>query len=291
MSDIPYQTMNIQWFPGHMTKAKREIQESLQLVDAVCEILDARIPYSSHNPEIDELRGNKPKLILLNRTDLAEPEMNSLWIKHFNDQGIPALPICGKTGKNINKIVPEVKKLISDKIENYISKGQSGRTIRIMILGIPNVGKSTIINQLAHRKVSAVGNRPGVTRGRQWIKIDGNMELLDTPGILWPKFESQQVAEMLAVTSAIKPEVLDMETLAANFMLRLREYYPETIENRYKFKPQQDMNGFELLEQAARKRGFLVSGGDVDYERMAHILLSEYHDGKLGNITLEKPDD
>ena len=291
MSDINYQTMNIQWYPGHMTKAKREIQESLQLVDAICEILDARIPYSSHNPDIDELRGDKPKLILFNRIDLAEPSMNERWISFYQEQGVPVLPVCGKTGKNINKIVPEIKKLLSDKIETYINKGQSGRTIRIMILGIPNVGKSTIINQLAHRKVSAVGNRPGVTRGRQWIKIDGNMELLDTPGILWPKFESQQVAEMLAVTSAIKSEVLDMETLAANFMLRLREYYPETIENRYKFTPEKDKNGFELLEQAARKRGFLISGGDVDYDRMARVLLSEYHDGKLGNITLEKPDD
>lgn len=289
MTNINYEKMNIQWFPGHMTKAKREMQESLQLVDAVCEILDARIPYSSHNPEIDDLLGNKPKMILLNRIDLADTKVNDEWIHFFSQQGIPALPICGKTGKNINRIVPEIKDLISEKIETYKQKGQIGRTIRIMILGIPNVGKSTVINQLAHRKVSAVGNRPGVTRGRQWIRIDGNLELLDTPGILWPKFESQEVAEMLAVTSAIKPEVLDMETLAANFMIRLRAYYPEAIESRYKFKPDSDMNGFELLEQAARKRGFLISGGEVDYERMARILLSEYHDGKLGNISLEKP--
>lgn len=291
MADINYEKMNIQWFPGHMTKAKREMQDNLQLVDAVCEILDARIPYSSHNPEIDELLGNKPKIILLNRTDLADSKVNNDWIQFFYQQGVPALPICGKTGKNINRIVPEIKKLISDKIESYNQKGQTGRTIRIMILGIPNVGKSTVINQLAHRKVSAVGNRPGVTRGRQWIRIDGNIELLDTPGILWPKFESQEVAEMLAVTSAIKPEVLDMETLAANFMIRLRAYYPESIESRYKFTPDSEMTGFELLEQAARKRGFLVSGGDVDYERMARILLSEYHDGKLGSISLEKPND
>lgn len=164
MAEIPYETMNIQWFPGHMTKAKREMQESLQLVDVVCEILDARIPYSSRNPEIDDLRGDKPKLVLLNRTDLADPQVTEEWIRYWEEQGIPVLPICGKTGKNINRIVPEVKKLISDKLEAYKSKGQTGRTIRIMILGIPNVGKSTVINQLAHRKVSAVGNRPGVTR-------------------------------------------------------------------------------------------------------------------------------
>ena len=291
MAEIPYESMNIQWFPGHMTKAKREMQDSLQLVDVVCEILDARIPYSSRNPEIDDLRGDKPKLVLLNRTDLADPKVTEEWIRYWEEKETPILPICGKSGKNINRIVPEVKKLISEKLEAYKAKGQAGRTIRIMILGIPNVGKSTVINQLAHRKVSAVGNRPGVTRGRQWIKIDNSTELLDTPGILWPKFESQEVAEMLAVTSAIKTEVLDVETLAANFILRLREYYPDAIRNRYKFDPPADANGFELLELAARKRGFLVSGGDPDYERMAHTLLSEYHDGKLGNMTLEKPHD
>jgi len=291
MSDIVYEKMNIQWFPGHMTKAKREMQESLKMVDAVCEIIDARIPYSSHNPDVDELIGDKPKLILLNRIDVADPELTKKWESYYREQGHSVLQISAKTGQNTDKILPAIKSLLKDKIAYYESKGQVGKVIRIMILGIPNAGKSTVINRLAKRKVSAVEDRPGVTRGRQWIKLDSNVELLDTPGILWPKFETQEVAEMLAVTNAIKADVLDKETLAANFITRLSVYYPEAVKNRYKIEREPGQNGFELLEQAARKRGFLVSGGEPDYERMANILLNEYHDGKLGRITLENPDE
>ena len=285
-----FEKMNIQWFPGHMTKAQRMIEENLAMVDAVCEILDARIPYSSRNPDIDRLAGDKPRLVILNRADLADPQMTARWRKYFESRGLAILETDAKSGKGVGTFAPAVRRLLKDKLAAYEAKGQVGRP-RVMILGIPIVGKSTFINKVAGRKAAIAGDKPGVTRGKQWINIDQGLDLLDTPGILWPKFDSQEVGEMLAITNAIKADVLDKETLGANFMLRLRELYPKAIEERYKFVPDPDMNGFELLEQAAKKRGFLVSRGEYDIERMANTLLGEYHDGKLGRLTLEAPPD
>ena len=286
-----YEKMNIQWFPGHMTKAQRMIEENLKMVDAVCELLDARIPRASRNPDIDRLAGDKPRLIILNRIDLADPAITARWKKYYEANGFSVLETDAKSGKGVSGFAPAVRRLLADKLKEYESKGQVGRTLRVMILGIPNVGKSTFINKVAGRKAAIAGDRPGVTRGKQWINIDSGLDLLDTPGILWPRFDSQEVGEMLAITNAIKADVLDKETLGANFMLRLREMYPKAIEERYKFTPDPDMNGFELLEQAARKRGFLVSRGEYDIERMANTLLGEYHEGKLGRLSLEAPDD
>ena len=283
--------MNIQWFPGHMTRAQRMIEENLKLVDAVCEILDARIPASSRNPDIDRLAAGKPRLVILNRTDLADPAATARWRKWFQMQGIAILETDARTGKGVGGFVPAVRELLKDKLADYAAKGQSGRPLRVMILGIPNVGKSTFINKVAGRKAAVAGDKPGVTRGRQWINIDAGLDLLDTPGILWPKFDSQEVGEMLAITNAIKADVLDKETLGANFMLRLRDNYPDALRERYKIEPDPALNGFELLEQAAKKRGFLVSRGEYDIERMANTLLKEYHEGKLGRLTLEMPDD
>ncbi|MGM9587068.1 MAG: ribosome biogenesis GTPase YlqF [Candidatus Limivicinus sp.] len=291
MENNRFEKMNIQWFPGHMTKAQRMIEENLKLVDAVCEILDARIPRSSRNPDIDRLAGDKPRLVILNRIDLADPAVTARWKKYFEAQGLAILETDARTGKGVSGFAPAVRRLLAGKIREYEAKGQVGRPLRVMILGIPNVGKSTFINKVAGRKAAIAGDKPGVTRGKQWINIDAGLDLLDTPGILWPKFDSQEVGEMLAITNAIKADVLDKETLAANFMLRLRQMYPQAIKDRYKFDPDPDMNGFELLEQAAKKRGFLVSRGEYDIERMANTLLGEYHEGKLGRLSLEMPDD
>lgn len=291
MENNRFEKMTIQWFPGHMTKAQRMIEENLKLVDAVCEILDACIPRSSRNPDIDRLAGDKPRLVILNRIDLADPAVTARWKKYFEAQGLAILETDARTGKGVSGFAPAVRRLLAGKIREYEAKGQVGRPLRVMILGIPNVGKSTFINKVAGRKAAIAGDKPGVTRGKQWINIDAGLDLLDTPGILWPKFDSQEVGEMLAITNAIKADVLDKETLAANFMLRLRQMYPQAIKDRYKFDPDPDMNGFELLEQAAKKRGFLVSRGEYDIERMANTLLGEYHEGKLGRLSLEMPDD
>lgn len=291
MDEIKFEKMNIQWFPGHMTKAQRMIEENIKQVDAVCEILDARIPRSSRNPDIDRLAAGKPRLIILNRVDLADPAMTAKWKKYFESQGMAILETDAKSGRGVGGFAAAVCRLLADKLREYEAKGQVGRTLRVMILGIPNVGKSTFINKVAGRKAAIAGDKPGVTRGKQWINIDSGLDLLDTPGILWPKFDSQEVGEMLAITNAIKADVLDKETLGANFMLRLRAMYPDALRERYKFEPDPGANGFELLEAAAKKRGFLVSKGEYDIERMANTLLGEYHDGKLGRLTLEQPDE
>ena len=283
--------MNIQWFPGHMTRAQRMIEENLKLVDAVCELLDARIPAASRNPDIDRLAAGKPRLVILNRCDLADPAATARWRRWFQAQGIAILETDARSGRGVNGFVPAVRELLKDKLAEYEAKGQVGRPLRVMILGIPNVGKSTFINKVAGRKAAIAGDKPGVTRGRQWISIDAGLDLLDTPGILWPKFDSQEVGELLAITNAIKAVVLDKETLGANFMLRLRDNYPDALRERYKLEADPALNGFELLEQAAKKRGFLVSRGEYDIERMANTLLKEYHEGKLGRLTLEMPDD
>ena len=289
MNEAQYEKLAIQWFPGHMTKAQRMIGENMKLVDAVCELIDARIPRSSRNPDIDALAGDKPRLIILNRIDLADPAMTARWREYFKKQGLPVLETDAKSGRGVKEFPAAVRAVLRERIAALEAKGQGTRPLRVMILGIPNVGKSTFINKVAGRKAAIAGDKPGVTRGKQWISIGTGLDLLDTPGILWPKFDSQEVGEALALTNAIKADVLDKETLAANFMLRLRATKPEAIIERYKFTPDPEKNGFELLEDAGRRRGFLVSGGEVDIERMANVLLSEYHDGKLGRITLEAP--
>ena len=290
MAENSFEKLNIQWFPGHMTKARRMIEDNIRQVDAVCEILDARIPRSSRNPDVDRLAAGKPRLVILNRCDLADPAVTKEWAAYFREQGLAVLETDARSGKGVGAFPGAVRELLRDKLEQYESKGQSGRGLKVMILGIPNVGKSTFINKVAGRRAAAAGDKPGVTRGRQWISIDRSLDLLDTPGILWPKFDSQEVGEMLAVTNTIKSDVIDRETLAANFMLRLRRMYPAALAERYGIDPTGEENGFELLEQAAKRRGFLVSKGEYDIERMANTLLDEYHGGKLGRLSLERPE-
>lgn len=281
--------LNIHWYPGHMTKAGRMISANISNVDAVCEILDARIPVASRNPDIDTLAEGKPRLVLLNRSDLADPAVSARWKAYFKDRGLAVLETDCKSGKGVNGFSGAVRTLLKPLLEQRAAKGQSTRAVRVMVLGIPNVGKSTFINRVAGKKAAAVSDRPGVTRGRQWITVDKGLELLDTPGILWPKFDSQEVGELLAVTGAIKDDVLDRETLAANFLVRLRALYPEAIKQRYKLDPEADLAGWELLEQAAKNRDFLAGRGEYDTERMSAVLLDEFRGGKLGRITLELP--
>lgn len=282
--------MNIQWFPGHMTKAERMIEENMKLVDAVCEIIDARIPYSSRNPDIYRLSGTKPRLVILNRVDQADPAVTATWRAFFKAQGLPVLETDCKSGKGVGGFSAAIRSVLKEKLAEYAAKGQASRPLRVMILGIPNVGKSTFINKVAGRKAAKASDKPGVTRGKQWISIDSGLDLLDTPGILWPRFDSRSVGENLAFTGAVRDEILDRETLCANLMLKLREMYPQCIEQRYKFTPDPEANGYELLETAAKKRGFLLSKGEYDIERMSAILLDEFRDGRLGRITLERPE-
>ena len=286
-----FEKLNIQWFPGHMTKAQRMIEDQMKQVDAVCEILDARIPMASRNPDVDRLAGSKPRIVVLNRTDLADPNATASWRAWFRAQGMAVLETDSRSGKGVKGFSGAVRSVLKDTIEAYAAKGQVGRPMRVMVVGIPNVGKSTFINQVARRKAAAAGDRPGVTRGKQWITVDKGLELLDTPGILWPRFDSQEVGEVLAITGAIKAEVLDRETLGANFLLRLARVAPDAVEQRYKFRPDPSLGGYALLQQAAKKRGFLISGGEVDTERMAAVLLDEYRGGKLGRLTLELPEE
>ena len=282
--------LNIQWYPGHMTKARRMMQENLHMVDALCEILDARIPMASRNPEIDSLAENLPRLIVLNRSDLADPKLTARWKNYYAERGFSVMDCDARSGKGIGAFRPTVRNLLAERLETWAEKGQTGRKLRVMVAGIPNVGKSTFINKVAGRRAAAAGDRPGVTRGRQWIAVDSELELLDTPGILWPKFDDPEVGELLAVTNAVKAEVVDREALAARFLLRLCRLYPEAVLVRYRITAEENETGYDLLEKAARRRGFLVSGGEVDVERMANTLLTEYHGGKLGQLTLEFPE-
>ena len=281
--------LNIQWYPGHMTKARRMMEESVRNTDAVCEILDARIPNASRNPEIDSLAAGKPRLIVLNRADLADPVMTTAWKRSYAAKGFAVIDCDARGGKGTQTFPSAVRELLSDRIDVWKEKGQVGRKMRVMVAGIPNVGKSTFINKVAGRKAAAAGDRPGVTRGRQWISVDAALELLDTPGILWPKFDDPEVGELLAVTNAIKAEVVDREALGARFLSRLCALYPDAVRERYKIEAEPGESGYDLLEKAARKRGFLISGGEPDIERMANTLLTEYHGGKLGRLTLEIP--
>lgn len=283
--------MNIQWYPGHMTKTRRMIQEQIRNMDAVCEILDARIPISSRNPDVDELAAGKPRLVVLNRADQADPALTRQWAAWFRAKGYAVLESNAKEGAGTGKFAGAVRELLADKLKAYAEKGQSGRVLRVMILGIPNVGKSTFINKVAGRKTAKAEDRPGVTRGKQWIAVDRQLELLDTPGILWPKFEDQSVGLNLAYTGAVRDEVMDLEELASHLMAYLGAHYPQTLEARYKITPEAEESGYDLLVRAGKKRGFLISGGEVDTERMAKILLDEFRGGKLGRFTLETPED
>ena len=286
-----FEKMNIQWFPGHMTKAQRMMEDQMKQVDAVCEILDARIPLASRNPDVDRLAGDKPRIVVLNRIDLADPAVTARWRVWFQARKIAVLETDSRTGKGVKGFSGAVRSVLKDVMEAYAAKGKVGRPMRVMVVGIPNVGKSTFINQVARRKAAAAGDRPGVTRGKQWIAVDKGLDLLDTPGILWPRIDSQEVGELLAITGAIKAEVLDRETLAANFLLRLSRVAPDAVEQRYKFRPDPALGGYALLELAAKKRGFLISGGEYDTERMAAVLLDEYRSGKLGRLSLELPEE
>ncbi len=279
--------MNIQWYPGHMTKTRRQIQADLKQVDLVAEIIDARIPISSRNPDIDELVGEKPRLIVLNRADQADPAMNKAWSDWFRKKG----ETNARDGKGVGQFSAAIKTALKEKLEQWKAKGLVGRPVRAMVVGVPNVGKSTFINQVAKKKSAKAGNKPGVTRGKQWVNVDAGLELLDTPGILWPKFEDETTGIHLAFTGAVKDEIMDLETLACHLIELLAKRYPQALLERFKVEVDPEQPGWELLEQCGRKRGFLISGGEVDTERMARILLDEYRSGKLGRITFESPQD
>ena len=283
-------SMNIQWYPGHMTKTRRQIEADLKQVDAVCEIVDARIPISSRNPDIDGICGEKPRIIVLNRMDLADPGMTKKWMAYFKGQGMAPIATDCKTRKGISDFQPAVQSVLQEKIQRNAARGMN-RPVRVMIVGIPNVGKSTLINQISGRKGAKAENRPGVTRGKQWVTVDSSLLLLDTPGILWPKFEDPQVGMKLAYTGAVKEDVIDLEELASNLMELLWKYYPQTVRDRYKLDMPEESPSYTLLEEAGRKRGFLMARGEINTERMARVLLEEYRSGKLGRITLESPED
>ena len=284
--------MNIQWYPGHMTKTRRQIEADLRHVDIVVELVDARIPISSRNPDIDAICGDKPRIVMLNRADQADPQMNKVWVKYFiQEWGIQAAAADSRSGAGVEQMTVLARSALKDQIARWQEKGQVGRPIRAMVVGVPNVGKSTFINRLAKRKSAKAGDRPGVTRGKQWVSVDKGLELLDTPGILWPKFEDETTGLHLAFTGAVKDEVTDMEDLACALLELLRDRYPQTLKDRYKLTELDGKQGWELLEQGAKNRGMLISGGRADTERMAKVLLDEFRGGKLGRFTLEVPED
>ena len=281
---------NIQWYPGHMARTRRMIEENLKNIDVVVEILDARIPYSGRNPNFDDILSDKPRLVALNKYDLADQKVTDKWIKWYAKKGIKVLPISCVTGLGINKIAPECRELISEKLEKAKEKGMN-RNVKIMMVGIPNVGKSTLINKLTGKAKAETGDRPGVTRQKQWIRLTDGLELLDTPGILPPKFEDQKVAQNLAYTGAIRDEIMELELLAYSLLEYLRDHYPDMLMARYKLEDISDMQGYELLEYIGRKRGCVISGGEIDTMRASNILLDELRSAKIGNITLESPED
>ena len=282
--------MNIQWYPGHMTKTRRQMEADLKLVDAVCEIVDARIVISSRNPDIDNICGNKPRIVILNRLDLADPEATNRWVQYFKNKGMAAVATDCKSRKGITAFTPAVRQLLQEKIQRDAAKGMS-KALRIMVVGIPNVGKSTLINQISGRKGAKAENRPGVTRGKQWVTVDSGLLLLDTPGILWPKFEDPNVGMMLAYTGAVKDGIMDLEELSCRLMSLLWQRYPEKIKERYNIDCPKETSGWDLLQAAGKKRGYLLTRGEIDTERMAKVLLDEFRGGKLGRFTLEVPED
>ncbi len=281
----------VQWFPGHMAKTRRKIGEALKLVDAVTEIRDARLPESSKNPEIDSIISGKPRIILLNKADYADESATAKWIEYYKKQGIYALAVECRTGKGLNAYLPLVKKVLAPVIEKNTQKGMAGKSLRLMVVGIPNVGKSSFINRMAKNGKAKVADTPGVTRSNQWFVIGKGIELLDTPGVLWPKFEDKTVGDKLAFTGAVKSDVLDSETMAVRLLDFIKDHYAERICARYKIDSIEGLQSWEILELIGRKRGMLISGGEVDSERASVTLLDEFKKGKLGKFTFEMPED
>lgn len=288
--------MNIQWYPGHMTKTRRQMQENLKNIDIVCEVVDARIPMVSRNPDMDDIAGTKPRLMILNRIDLADPVHTRKWAAYFRNRGWAVLETDSQRGKGTDRFAAAVREVLAEKIALWNAKGQTGRAVRVMVVGIPNVGKSTFINRILGRKSAKAADKPGVTRGAQWFRVGDGIDLLDTPGILWPKFDDERTGLLLASTGAVKDDILDVETLACKLMEILSVRSPETLCSRYKLTlpaadTEVDFLGYTLLEQAGKHRGFMMRGGEIDTERMARILLDEYRGGVLGRITLETPEE
>ena len=284
------EAQTIQWFPGHMTKTRRKIQASLKLVDAVAEIIDARIPVSSRNPELHKIIENKPRIILMNKCDMADPSQTARWVSYYQKEGVLAIPVDCKSGRGLNQFIPKVRELLKDRIIQWEQKGMVNRTIRVMIVGIPNVGKSSFINRMAKQNRAKVEDRPGVTRGNQWFTIGKAFDLLDTPGVLWPKFDDPNVGEKLAFTGAVKDQIVDTEQLASRLLEVLRDEYSAMLAARYKLEKYdlRPLQGYELLELIGRKRGMLASGGEIDTERASIMVLDEFRIAKIGKITLEQ---
>ena len=297
-----FPSVGINWYPGHMAKTRKQIKEDLKLIDIVIELLDARIPIASRNPDIEEITKGKKKIVILNKCDLSEEKENQRWLSYFAKKGIPAVLTDSQSGTGIGQVVSKIEEVMKDKKEEMDSKGRTGRKIRAMILGIPNVGKSSFINKISKRTLAGVGNKPGVTKQKQWIRINEKVELLDTPGVLWPKFENNEVALHLAFTGSIKEDVLDRIEVAYELTKYLLEEYPEKICQRYQLKEEyikevmgqdfqpENQNIYEIMQEIGRKRGCIISGGNIDDEKTAKILLDEFKNGVLGKITIEKAD-
>ena len=280
---------NVQWFPVHMAKTRRQIKESLKLVDGVVEIVDARIPVSSKNPELEDIIGNKPRIILLNKADVADPNATSLWLKYYEKKGYCSIAVDCRSGKGLNKFDDAVKKSLAPVISRNESKGMAGKPLRLMVVGIPNTGKSSFINRMSKSSKAKVADKAGVTRQNQWFNAGNGIELLDTPGVLWPKFDDPEVGDKLAFIGSVKDEVTDKETLVCRLLESLAVTRPSAIEERYKLESVKGLQGWEIMEMIGRKRGFLIKGGEIDYDRTAAIVSDEFRGGKLGRITLELP--
>lgn len=287
MADFQKQT--VQWFPGHMAKTRRIIKESLNLVDGVVELVDSRIPYSSSNPELNNLIKGKPRIVLLNKCDIADSNATKMWIDYYKSRDMYALAVDCRTGKGLNHFIPTVQKALSKTIEKNASKGMNGKALRLMVVGIPNTGKSSFINRMAGNAKAKVADKAGVTRQQQWFVVGKGIELLDTPGVLWPKFDDPEVGDKLAFTGAVKDEVTDIETLSCRLLDVLAKTRPQSILDRYKLDDIDGLQGWEILEMIGKKRGFLIKGGEIDYERTAVMLCDEFRGGRLGKITLELP--
>ncbi|MBS7298220.1 MAG: ribosome biogenesis GTPase YlqF [Eubacteriales bacterium] len=280
---------NLNWYPGHMAKTRRLIEDNLKFIDAVVEIIDARIPFSGRNPCFDDMIKSKPRLILMNKSDLADQKLTDKWVSYYSGQATKVMPISCETNSGIGKILPTLREMFADRINSDKEKGVS-RPIRIMIIGIPNVGKSTLINRISRRAIAKTGDRPGVTRQKQWVRLKDGLEMLDTPGILQPKFEDQSVAKRLAFTGAIKDEILETELLCYELLEFLRENYQNELKTRYKITDDiNELKGYEILELIGRHRGLIISGGEVDMERAANIVFDEFRAAKIGRVTLEAP--
>ncbi len=280
----------VQWFPGHMAKTRRLIKESLSMVDGVTEIIDARIPYSSSNPELEEMINGKPRIVLLNKCDLADKNTTNQWIEYYKRNGVRAIPVDCRTGKGLNNYIVAVREVLKNVIKKNEERGMPGKALRIMVVGIPNTGKSSFINRMAGAAKAKVADKAGVTRHNQWFPIGNGIELLDTPGVLWPKFDDQKVGDRLAFIGSVKDEILDAVTLAVRLLEVMKTDYPDRLTERYKIADFADKEAWEVLEMIGKKRGMMIKGGEIDYERASVMLLDEYRGGRLGTISLERPE-